>query len=163
MVSAKQQSYAELIRKAMRAKNMNRRDLEHATGFSYEHIRKIVSGLPLMSEKFNEDVCKVLDLNAEQMWEVATREKMKKHYGAGMLSAPPSDSRFRDIWGDLHAADIDRLFAIANGMAEQRRAERVMQDTDDPEKMRKMFEALMQKLHGKTEHPNDVPKRSAGR
>jgi hypothetical protein len=137
----KAETYAELLRRGMRAKDMSRRQLEqelaqHAKkggghAYSYEHIRKIASGLPMMSQKFNEDVCFVLGLNAAEMWAVAEREKMKQRYGATAPSALPADPRLRTAWAQLTPADHERVIKFAEGIAAERSAER-SHDNDDP-------------------------------
>src|SRR5262245_33260110 len=118
----KPQTYAEIMRRAMYAKNMSRRDLEKKTGYSYEPIRKVLQGLLLMSEQFNGDVCKELDLNADEMWQLALREKFQSK---GLAVTLPSDPRLKAAWADLPTDDRENLIKIAEGMAQARRAIRL--------------------------------------
>jgi hypothetical protein len=144
-------NYASLLRKAMRSKDMTRRGLETALkanekngshAYSYEHIRKILAGLPLMSEKFNEDVCAILGLDAAEMWDIAQREKVKK-YGGVMATSMPTDQRLRTAWTAMTAADHERLIKIAEGMAAERTAEAA---NDDPEIIQQRIQRDMERL-----------------
>src|SRR3954464_3163371 len=137
----KQETYADLLRKAMRAKGMKRRDLERATGYSYEHIRKVASGLPLMSEDFNAKVCEVLGVNTDEMWAVAKREKLKRAYGSIPAVALPDD-RLKELWSELTAADQQDLIKIAEGLAARRRAEREELELNDADKIRQRIMTL---------------------
>lgn len=155
---SKPETYAALVRRGMRAKHMSRRDLERAMrdqklgtgkGYSYEHIRKIVSGFPVMSEQFNEDVCNVLGLDVNFMWDVAANEKMKfrrQSSTASMVDLASPDLRFRELWQMLSSDDKDRVFKIVEGMAEARGAENAQRNTDDPASLKEQINNLMGKL-----------------
>src|SRR4051812_46223387 len=153
----KPETYAELVRKAMRAKGMTRRDLEKAIDYSYEHIRKVVSGLPLMSEDFNDKVCRVLELDAPAMWAIAQGEKLKRTYGSIPTVALPTN-RLKELWSELSADDQAAIMTIAEGMAARRRAERDDRNLEDPDRIRQRIMQLMDRLGG-TRATSDLPQR----
>lgn len=147
-------TYASKLRSAMRAHNLSIRglekrlsDLPNAHSYSYEHIRKITGGLPLMSEKFNDDVCKVLDLNADEMWGLAVGEKNRKRGGTiNTTFSIPSDPRLRNAWADLSQTNREKLVIIAEGMAERDRIEREVEQETDPEKLQADIQRRMKRL-----------------
>ncbi len=75
-------SYASVLRfvagtpsnRARRALNL--RDLERLTGYSYEHVRKVWTGMVVMSRELNDKLCAVLGLDAEVMWGLAAAERV---------------------------------------------------------------------------------------
>lgn len=154
MTVAKPETYAALLRRAMRNQrpSMSRRDLEKALkrigkGYSYEHIRKVVSGLPVMSEQFNHDVCKVLNIDAEKMWQVAAQEKLKGNTRtARLLQNAAPDQSLRADWAELADDERDAVSRIISGMAAKRRAEREASETDDPEVIRRQIIDLTNRL-----------------
>lgn len=163
------ETYPEAIRRAMRSKRMNIRQLEQAVrhvdprtdGYSYEHIRKIVGGAPLMSEQFNELICKVLSLNADYMWGLAQQLKAKSGVRTPAKIAAP-DNRLRDLWNELLPADHERVLKIVEGMVEERRAQRVAENTEDPEQIKLMITKLMERLVAAGHNPgvSAVPSRA---
>ena len=62
-------SYAELIRSKINTIDnptnapISKRDLAKLTGYSYEHIRKLLKGEPVPSREFNATICRVLGLD----------------------------------------------------------------------------------------------------
>lgn len=125
------QSYRDRLLKAMREHKprYNRRHLKELTGFSYEHIRKVCAGLPIMSEQFNDKVCGVLGIDPVEMWQIALREKID-------LNGPSYRQQFADVWDTLSIEDQARVLKIAVGIAEQRAVEKSEREEDDPETIR---------------------------
>lgn len=157
-------SYAARLRKAMSQKGLTIRDLERELGkkdrgFSYEHIRRVLGGLPFMSQSFNEQVCEALDLNADAMWEVAQVEKSRRHPGHG-VKIP--DARLASIWPELMPSDHERLVKIAEGMAEERRQGRVDEDMS-PEQIRERIFELTNRLTDERNKPQHATARRRAR
>src|SRR5262249_28980711 len=140
--------YAELMRRAMYAKNMSRRDLEKKTNYSYEHIRKVLRGLPLMSEQFNIDICKELDLNPDETWQLALREKFQSK---GLAVTLPGDPRLKAAWADLPNVERESIIKIAEGMAEAWRATRQHNEMDNPDQTRALILELTSRLETRTQ------------
>ena len=100
--------YATRLLRAMVRKQMSCRDLEKALkdrgkDHSYEHIRRIAVGAPIVSDRFNHDVCEILNLREDGMWQLAQRDKFAQR------SKPVSetDPSVRQAWVDLSQDDED--------------------------------------------------------
>lgn len=107
---------------AMAAKGNERkritiRDLANATGYSYEHIRKVYVGEPVGSRDLNRLICGVLGLDEEQMWLLAARQKMERRFRDQALNlAPPEDELVRSAWQHLSPKNKGELRKIVEGM-----------------------------------------------
>lgn len=161
--STKPGSYASSLRKAMSRKGLNIRDLERLMsvknrGFSYEHIRRVLGGLPFMSQSFNEVVCEALGLSpqeTDQMWEMAQSEKALRKPG-GDVKIP--DSRLASFWSELMQSDHDKLVKIAEGMVEERRLQRIDGDLTN-EQIRQRIHELTDRLTIEEPNPRTATKR----
>lgn len=136
--------YASLLRDAMDAQELTLRNLEKLTSYSYEHIRKVVSGIPCGSRAFNREVCKLLGLNENDLWRIALSEKprtralalvieearrsaVSRHVGPssdedvpppaqlGLAKRMDGDLSDGDIWKRLTRNEQLRLVRIADG------------------------------------------------
>ncbi len=113
-------SYAEICRLAMKTTNnpskrpLSLRDLEKATGYSYEQCRKVIAGQPVLSSRLNKALCRVLGLDARKMWALAIREKKRrtlKRLGSSPLA--DTDVRLASVWRDLSTTERDAICAMA--------------------------------------------------
>lgn len=148
--SQKPPTYAARLRKAMTQHRppLTIRDLEkltkqHGQPFSYEHIRRVLSNMPHMSQAFNQAICDVLDLDVDEMWELAQQEKMRRNPGHHGVKIP--DSRLAAIWAELLPSHHDKLVTIAQGMVEELRLERAESDMT-PEQIREKIMSLTGRL-----------------
>ncbi len=146
-------TYAELLRRGMRAKGMSRRQLERATkqrphgGYSYEHIRKIVSGQPLMSEQFNADICSILELDADYMWQIAVKEKLaQSKFAKSVTINLPDNNALREAWEFLSDADRIRVVNFARALADERRVLHRDGALQDATQIRQRIVELMDRL-----------------
>lgn len=122
--------YADVVRQKMKTSD-NRlgrplmiRELARHIGASYEHIRKIVNGDPVVSREFSDALCSALGLDVEKMWELARYEKLMKKFKQVPLSvAMPPDMRFTDLWNRLTDEQKLKLFRIAEVYAMENDAE----------------------------------------
>jgi hypothetical protein len=124
----KSDSYADLVAAAMRQATppMDLRALEAAANYSYEHLRKILSGEPVVSGDCNEAICLALGLDVNRMWELATREKAQRRYPhLTRTILCPEDGRLREAWRDLTSDQKNRLVIIALGMSAENHSMRV--------------------------------------
>lgn len=150
-MNPKPPTYAELVRDAMRRRRLNRRDLEKMTNYSYEHVRKVVAGMPLMSEDFNDKLCEALGLDGKEMWRIAQVEKLRKNGKLQIAMTMPS-TEFKGLWSDLQPDDQETLLSIAKGMALRRREERNLHGVeDDPTVLRQQVNRLLDRLAELTE------------
>jgi plasmid maintenance system antidote protein VapI len=117
--------YAERIRKAMLSEENPTRatvsihQLARLTGYSYEHVRKLVNGLPLISREFNDMVCRVLGLDPKELWALCQSEKVQRKYGMTRL---PNDTRLAELWPHLTDSDREKIVRIVEGYAEANKA-----------------------------------------
>jgi transcriptional regulator with XRE-family HTH domain len=68
-------TYAGTIRRAMQASQVSAADLASATGYSYEQLRRILKGEPIVSEQLNSLLCAKLGLEPAVTWTIALQEK----------------------------------------------------------------------------------------
>ena len=115
--------YSDIVRLAMKGKENSTgapitiREASRRTGYSYEHIRKVVGGEPVVSQEFNEDLCKLLSLDAREMWNIALREKVQRRFkGVPAPLQPPADDFFTSNWSKLTPENIETLRQMAQGM-----------------------------------------------
>ncbi len=126
-------TYADLVRVKLessdnpRKRPMSIRELAEATGHSYEHCRKVLVGEPVVSRDFNEELCRVLGLDARTMWERARTEKAIRRFGdrlelKQLLVQSPIKELERD-WSDLTDEDRRSVMRIVRSLAEMNRRE----------------------------------------
>jgi hypothetical protein len=109
-------------------------------GYSYEHIRKTLRGVPVGSKAFNNALCKYFGLDAEKMWKLAQYEKAERRYGprvaarltrdpgeqlSALASAlePPSRARLIEVakqWAEIPTDDQNRLLEMARAWSRKR-------------------------------------------
>ena len=116
--------YAEKLRGRADERHWSIRDLANRVDHSYEHIRKILTGDPVVSRALNKALCEALELPESQMWAEARREKALARYGAdglaGVLDAQGRD--FFALWSRLERRDRAILRRIAEGLIAARRS-----------------------------------------
>jgi hypothetical protein len=111
--------YSELIRIKLKTHpdQPSLRDVGKSIGYSYEHVRKAMTGLPSASRQFNDALCKYLGLDPDAMWKILIQDLAKRKYGAALEIRPPDEERFQDLWPSLTSADRDCLYSAALAMA----------------------------------------------
>lgn len=95
---------------------------EANTPYSYEHIRRVLSGDLWVSQQCNNDLCKVLELKPDKMWNIARQEKLMKKYGSAAVSNVPAPGHadIQRVWDQLTDADKDILADMAMVMVSKR-------------------------------------------
>lgn len=120
-------TYSENIRMAAKARNLKIRDLSNATGFAYEHIRKIwFSGTPkhkhvrlTVSEECNALLCELLDLPTGPMWALAEREKFAQKNGYAPVDLPdPMGQELSELWSNLTDEHKSVLLTMGKSFAQ---------------------------------------------
>lgn len=111
------ETYAEYLREAMSRLDITRRTLSITIKFSYEHLRKILTGAPLMSDIFNERVCLALGLDDKEMWRLAQLEKATQR---GTVPVLPDQSVAMQ-WNELSIENKARVAGIIQVMCEVQR------------------------------------------
>lgn len=119
-------TYAETLRAAMVDRRLGVRTLSQTVGRSYEHIRKLAMGDPVVSRSLNKALCEVLHLSESEMWAKARKEKALARYGADSLAGvlDSQGQAFFALWGRLERRDRAILTRVAEGLAGVRRRER---------------------------------------
>jgi hypothetical protein len=119
------QTYAEILKEAMEAVMATEepdslpllKRLKKRVPFSYEHLRKIMRGEPVVSEECNLALCKALNLDVKAMWELAQVEKLRKRNPhLATLTVLEPDESLRDVWTKLTREQRQQIAAIARGM-----------------------------------------------
>ncbi len=108
-------TYAATIRQAMTACNVTAAELASAAGYSYEQIRRVLKGEPIVSDQLNQLLCARLSLDGPVMWRLAQHEKNLRRLASSADGAPVSGE------GDGLLAAFARL-----GAADQRRVLRLV-------------------------------------
>jgi transcriptional regulator with XRE-family HTH domain len=127
------ESYAQILGRAMKKgkpdkdgvrRKVTRRQLARGIGKSYEHIRKVLQGEPVLSEEFNAAVCKFFGLDEQEMWRIAFAEKLQKRNPRAVAPSvlAPQDNTLRKIWDELTRDQRAQLLEIAKGMHQMNRA-----------------------------------------
>jgi transcriptional regulator with XRE-family HTH domain len=95
------------------------REMARATGYSYEHVRKLLKGFPVGSREFNNEVCRVLGLDADEMWELAQRAKLEEKFKNLDLPVQAPDDRFAALWRRLTEEDKRMIMRMVESLATQ--------------------------------------------
>lgn len=94
------------------------RDLATAVGRSYEHLRKVLAGQPVLSARLNEALCTVLLLDPVPMWQTAGAEKLKrKAKSLGMIAMGSLGIPFNREWQMLDQDERDAIETLIHGAA----------------------------------------------
>jgi hypothetical protein len=127
------QSYAEIVRIRMKtAENakghpLTIRQLEKELDYSYEHIRKVVQGEPVVSRLLNDKLCDILLLNRDAMWDLAQKEKMERKFGPEIIAMSAPDSSLQTLWSQLSKESKKRVANLVRALADADSATAVAQ------------------------------------
>src|SRR5712691_8948775 len=113
--------YADIVRRRMNSadnptrKPITIRQMSKMVSVSYEHIRKIVSGLNVVSVELNHRLCEALGLDAPEMWGLLEQEKLDRRHG--VVAPNPMPSRdllvLIEAWSHLSTEDKAVLLKVA--------------------------------------------------
>lgn len=137
-------TFAEHMRKAMRSQGVTLRDLEKVTEFSYEHMRKIRAGRPLLSKEVCDMICEHLGLDKKAMWALVEVEKMKNKFGEVPAELiPPADDRLKQYWGVLTRDEKSEIVAIAEAY---HRKHQLLEKPDNEDELVRIIATASEKL-----------------
>jgi len=92
------------------------RQVAREIGYSYEHVRKVLSGEVTFTRAFSDVLSHHFGLDAASMWQLAQTEKLKKRFkGADLPVEFPTDTRVREIWAGLNEVQRDAWIRIGEG------------------------------------------------
>jgi len=101
-------TYAAAIRQAMDARHVTAAELASLTGYSYEQLRRILKGEPIVSDQLNQLLCNRLALDASSMWSVALHEKALRRFNSQPPGVEPVEEQTRLLAGFARLNDTDR-------------------------------------------------------
>jgi len=107
-------SYAAAIRRAMDASHVTAAELANTTGYSYEQVRRVLKGEPIVSDQLNVLLCARLSLDPAGMWALALHEKSLRKRGptSGETGAVEEQHRLLTAFARLGDADRRRVFRL---------------------------------------------------
>jgi transcriptional regulator with XRE-family HTH domain len=108
-------AYAKAMKTAMKQRTVTIRELARRLDYSYEHVRKVVRGEPVVSPEMNEKICKALHLNQAQMWAIAEREKAVRKIDQIPLEHRPIPTELAQSWGRLTGDQQQKILALVRG------------------------------------------------
>ncbi len=126
MITELYRTYAENIRVAAKQMGLGITELSAQTGYCYEHIRKIWMGRTpkrkdvrlTVSRECNDLLCQLLGLPAEEMFELAEREKFAQKNGFAPVRLPdPLGLQLEEAWESLDDQQKEILVRTAKSFA----------------------------------------------
>jgi hypothetical protein len=100
--------YAAAVRRALEGCGVTAAELASATGYSYEQIRRVLKGEPIVSEQLNELLCTRLALDVPTMWAMALHEKALRRLTGESADAATHAEQRRLLAGFARLGDADR-------------------------------------------------------
>ena len=101
-------TYAAAIRQAMDARHVTAAALASITGYSYEQVRRILKGEPIVSDQLNQLLCRCLALDPSTMWSVALHEKALRRFTSRSPGVEPLEEQTRLLAGFARLNDEDK-------------------------------------------------------
>jgi len=92
----------------MKARHITAADLAALTGYSYEQLRRILKGEPIVSDQLNQLLCSRLALDPSAMWSVALHEKAMRRFGSQPRGVEPLEQQTRLLAGFARLSDADK-------------------------------------------------------
>jgi transcriptional regulator with XRE-family HTH domain len=95
---------------ALDKNGMSIRRLAAMTKGTYEHLRKLIRGLAYPSPYRLEAICKILNMNLEEMDLLITRDKMQHKFGdnvSTIMERDPQSVKFDELTSRLTAEEAD--------------------------------------------------------
>ena len=101
-------TYAAAIRQAMDATHVTAAELASLTGYSYEQVRRVLKGEPIVSDQLNQLLCTRLALDPSSMWSVALHEKAMRRFTSKPPGVEPLEEQTRLLAGFARLSDADK-------------------------------------------------------
>jgi len=101
-------TYAAAIRQAMDATHVTAAELASITGYSYEQVRRVLKGEPIVSDQLNRLLCARLALDPSSMWSVALHEKALRRFTSKPPGVEPLEEQTRLLAGFARLNDEDK-------------------------------------------------------
>jgi hypothetical protein len=110
-------------------RRMTIREVSNDIGCSYEHVRKVLAGEPVMSRDITDSISRLLGLDADQMWALAESEKSHRRFPNAANAFGKVDARLMESWVELDDTDrecvvrVTKALAVRAAIAKQFRSE----------------------------------------
>jgi len=101
-------TYAAAVRQAMAARHVTAAELASVTGYSYEQLRRVLKGEPIVSDQLNQLLCSRLALDASTMWSVALHEKALRRFSSQPPGIEPVEEQTRLLAGFARLSESDK-------------------------------------------------------
>ncbi len=105
---------AQALAERMNQLDLTIRQVAEATGLTYEHIRKLVKGDASPSKLALNEVCRTLQLEAEEMQKLAVADRIERKYGGipHALSGKHPELSLLAPWWDLLTEEQKSAFRV---------------------------------------------------
>jgi transcriptional regulator with XRE-family HTH domain len=100
--------YAAAVRRAMESSRLTAADLANTTGYSYEQVRRVLKGEPIVSDQLNGLLCARLSLDVASMWALALHEKSIRKHGPDSTDGGTAEEQRRLLTAFARLDDADR-------------------------------------------------------
>lgn len=118
-------SFAEKLNARMEEIDVDIRRLAEAVDTTYEHTRRVVRGLSVPSNPLLRAICTELELDYDEMKELAMADKLKRKYGSALASLTernPELEPLERLWPDLTDEQKNTLVFVAQGFAKSNKS-----------------------------------------
>jgi hypothetical protein len=100
--------YAAAVRRAMESSHVTAAELANTTGYSYEQVRRVLKGEPIVSDQLNGLLCARLSLDVASMWALALHEKSLRKLGPDGTEGGTAEEQHRLLTAFARLGDADR-------------------------------------------------------
>lgn len=121
-------TYAETVRMAAKKARLTPRQISTASGYSYEHIRKIWQGRTpkrdnrlTISRECNDVLAEMLNIDPDRLFDLAEQEKYAQRNGYAPLMLPdPAGRKLSELWDSISDGEKEILVRMAESFAHER-------------------------------------------
>ena len=92
----------------MDARHVTAAELANITGYSYEQVRRILKGEPIVSDQLNQLLCTRLALDRSSVWSIALHEKAVRRFTSKPPGFEPLEEQTRLLAGFARLSDDDK-------------------------------------------------------
>lgn len=127
--------FATKISEVMEGRGLSVAWLSRELDITYEHVRKICHGLAFPSRYILKDICRLLDLDLEDMQKLVIADKIQNKYGGIPFELAGKTPRFVElerVLPKLTQEQFESLLDMAEGMAKRNRPTRSLAGAGKP-------------------------------
>ncbi len=113
----------EALADALEKDHKNLSDFARSIDITYEHARKLVKGIAFPSRLLLKEICRVLDLNFDEMDLLLVEDKLRHKYGPRYAEALGEDPRYEEVKHDIAVLSPENWTLIKNMIKTARRSQ----------------------------------------